>query len=447
MKKIVLYSLLALLIACKPKVDEFEYSAGDANFTTYVAIGNSLTAGYSNGALYKSGQENSYPNILSKQFAKVGGGSFNQPYLESETGVGFVAISPSVTLLFQKRSLGHPTDCKGITSLGPLAPVTASPTVLAPPVNAGPYNNLGVPGAKSIHLTASAFGNPSGGNPFYARFATAPGTSTIIGDAMAQNPTFFTLWIGSNDVLLYAVGGGDQAKDITASDTLTPPAIFSLAMSSIVNTLTAGGAKGAIANIPDITTIPYFTTVPYNGLTLDATQASQLTAAYNGTGITFSEGANAFIIEDLSVPVLNFRKIKSTEYVLLSVPQDSLKCKGWGSQKPIPARYVLDESEINKIVSYTSQYNNTIHSLADSKGLAMVNANIMMSSLQSGFAFDGIHFTNKYVTGGAFSLDGIHLTPRGYAVVANEFIRTINSKFNASIPEVNVTDYKGLDFP
>jgi hypothetical protein len=443
MKKILyIVAALAFVTACKPKVDEFKASKGNADFDVYVAVGNSLTAGYSNGALYRSGQENSYPSILAKQFEKVGGGSFTQPILEDEDGVGIVSTGLLTAPVFvQKRTLGYATDCKSVTALGPLPPVFRSSAVLAP-ITQARYNNLGVPGIKSIHLMSTAYT----ANPFYGRFAYAPGTSYVLKDAMDQNPSFFTLWIGSNDVLLYAVGGGEQAKNTTASDTLTPPAMFTAALTNAVNTLTSNGAKGAIANIPDITTIPYFTTVPYNGLTLSAAQAGGLTALHAAAGVTFTEGVNAFLIADASATG-GKRKIKSTEYLLLSVPQDSIKCFGYGSQTPIPARYVLDEAEIAKVVSYTNQYNMTIESLASSKGLAFVNTNTLLASLQSGFSFDGIDFTNKYVTGGAFSLDGIHLTPRGYAVTANHFLKAINFQYKASIPLVNVSDYAGLTFP
>jgi hypothetical protein len=51
-------------------VAEVPVTAGTADFSKYVSLGNSLTAGYSDGSLFKKGQEGSYPNILSQQFAK-----------------------------------------------------------------------------------------------------------------------------------------------------------------------------------------------------------------------------------------------------------------------------------------------------------------------------------------------------------------------------------------
>ncbi|MEZ5196641.1 MAG: hypothetical protein R2764_09630 [Bacteroidales bacterium] len=51
---IVLIALLAILFSCKPELDEFSPSSGNADFSTYVALGNSLTAGYADGSLYRS---------------------------------------------------------------------------------------------------------------------------------------------------------------------------------------------------------------------------------------------------------------------------------------------------------------------------------------------------------------------------------------------------------
>ena len=58
--------LLALgIVSCEPDLDHpidkkgDVYSNGEADFTHYVALGNSLTAGYADNALYITGQTNS----------------------------------------------------------------------------------------------------------------------------------------------------------------------------------------------------------------------------------------------------------------------------------------------------------------------------------------------------------------------------------------------------
>jgi lysophospholipase L1-like esterase len=70
-----------------------------------------------------------------------------------------------------------------------------------------------------------------------------------------------------------------------------------------------------------------------------------------------------------------------------------------------------------------------------------------MGELSSGITFSGIDYTTKFVTGSAFSLDGVHLTPRGYALVANKIIKTINEKYKSTIPAVDVNKYSGVLFP
>jgi hypothetical protein len=56
-------------------------------------------------------------------------------------------------------------------------------------------------------------------------------------------------------------------------------------------------------------------------------------------------------------------------------------------------------------------------------------------------------YSNQFITGGFFSLDGIHPTPRASAIVANAFIKAINAQYGASVPLANVNDYNGVVFP
>nr|WP_321410478.1 hypothetical protein [uncultured Carboxylicivirga sp.] len=64
-----------------------------------------------------------------------------------------------------------------------------------------------------------------------------------------------------------------------------------------------------------------------------------------------------------------------------------------------------------------------------------------------GLIIDGNRYSTTFVTGGIFSLDGIHATGRGSAIIANSFIEAINEQFDAQVPEVNINDYKTVEFP
>jgi len=437
MKKLI-YILISLVIlaGCEPKIDELTPTRGSADFTSFVTVGNSLVAGFADGALYKSAQETSFANLMANQFKLVGGGNFVQPIVTSEYGVEFPGSMP-------RLKLGYATTCAG-TSLGPIPDI-------GPREPLGPVgylvNNLGIPGAKSFHLLVPGYAQM---NPYYARFATSA-TNMVVQEIPPLNPTFFALWLGNNDVLGYATSGG-------VGDSITDQQTFGFAMGGVIQSLVGNGAKGIIANIPEITTIPFFTTVPYNGLVLNDSLAKLVHHAMSLFQLPFiyHAGPNPFLVPDPTSPhpVFKVRQMQPGELVLLTAPQDSMKCYGMGlissitlTPWPIPNQYVLTQDEITNIETAIAGYNQTIQGLAQTNGLATVNMNAKLKELQSGMLWDGVEMKTTFVTGGGFSLDGIHMTPRGNAVAANFFIQSINAQYGSTLPYVDITKYYGVLFP
>ena len=92
-------------------------------------------------------------------------------------------------------------------------------------------------------------------------------------------------------------------------------------------------------------------------------------------------------------------------------------------------------------------YNQIIKNQADAYGLAHVDANTFLKNITRGSYFDAISMNAAFLSGGAFSLDGVHLTPRGNALAANEFIKAINAKYGSKIPVLNPGQYKGVILP
>jgi len=436
--------ILVFLAGCKPNIEEFTASKGNADFTKYIAIGNSLTAGYADGALYKSGQEYSYPNILATQFKFVGGGDFKQPLMLDDLGVGFSGLTP-VT----KRILGFPADCLGNTSMAPVfASDQIDPANLASIADQGPFNNYGIPGMKTIHIAIPSY---AALNPYYGRFAQNM-AATVAEEITQLNATFFTYWLGSNDVLGYAIGGGE-------GEVITPLNLFKDAVSGGLDAAMANGAKGAIANVPAILDIPYFNTIPYNPIVItEQSQLEQLNSAYAALNqliissgstdtIHFELGQNPMVIEDESL-AWGMRQIKPTELVLLSLPQDSLKCGGWGTQKAVGSEFVLDDTEQFAINETITQYNEYIFEQAVDRELAFVDAyGILKKALDGSLIFDGNVFSDEFVTGNLYSLDGIHMTPAGAAIAAYYFIMAINATYDAKIPQVVIADFPANQFP
>lgn len=438
-KSILLAGLAVISLAsCKPNLDTGEASAGPLDLSSYVAVGNSLTAGFADGSLYLSGQQNSYPAILAQQFRMVGGGDFKIPYLKNNYGFPY-----------RKYELRITVPCSGPPALGPLLEDAAKQAASvaeneASVVLGGPYNNMGVPGIRAIDFLFPVYYQL---NPYSKRFFSGPALAEI----NRAKATFFTAWIGNNDVLAYATNGGvgkGSGGGIADQNSISSIPLFSMAVDSVLNRMTAGGAKGAVINIPDVTSIPYFTTVPAMGLKVSADTAALLNAAYGALGMHFTAGYNYWIIADTSIPgPYKFRQMKSGELLLLTLPQDSLRCRGWGSLKPIPAQYVLDATEINNVKVATNAFNGLLKAAADARGLAYVDINTYFKSFQTGVTFNGVTYTTVFASGGTFSLDGIHLTPRGYAFAANEIIRTVNRYYKSSIPTVDVNRYDGVKFP
>jgi lysophospholipase L1-like esterase len=113
----------------------------------------------------------------------------------------------------------------------------------------------------------------------------------------------------------------------------------------------------------------------------------------------------------------------------------------------LPDNLVLDLDELKNINDAIDGFNSIIEKTADANGLAFVNAHAIMKQLMDGIVIDGVGYNTEFVSGGMFSLDGIHASGRGYAIIANEFIKAINAKYDATVPLANVNDFIGVEFP
>jgi hypothetical protein len=449
---------LCCMASCKPNLKTGGVQKGSADFTTYVAVGSSHTAGYADNSLYKSAQQNSYPAILAQQFKLAGGGNFTQPYVNGESGWPY-----DTTLNLERLILGYHTGCDGVTSLLPGNYPNADTANNNGSISiAGPYNNQGVPGVRCVdylwHTWVAVAVTQHA--PYAYRFYKNPAGSPqdeLNYTVNKLNPTMFTVWLGNDDAILgYAAKAGGQASANTlpifdgrdtfiAPNDISPVSLFAREYDSVVIALTKNGAKGALLNIPDIASFPFFTTVPVNALTLTDIEAAALNLEYGGANsIHFVAGNNYFVIEDHNG---NKRQIKDGEFIILTVPQDSLKCAGWGSTKAIPKQYVLTADEVGNVRTAVSLFNSVIQQEATTHNLAYVDMNSFMKTLQTGIVYSGVNYSATFVSGGAFSLDGIHFSPRGNAIVANQIIMALNSKYGSSVPMANENSYPGIKFP
>ncbi|MEN8702588.1 MAG: SGNH/GDSL hydrolase family protein [Polaribacter sp.] len=456
-------------------VAQVDLNTNGLDFSSYVSVGASFTAGFTDNALFIAAQENSFPNILAGKF----GTDFAQPLMNDNIG----------GLLFANNLIQGPRLF--FNGSGP-ASLPATPTTEVTNSVAGSLNNYGIPGAKSFHFVAPGYGSLQGvpvglANPYFARMASSP-SATVLGDAMAQSPTFFTLSeIGGNDVLGYALSGGsglDQTGNFDpttyGSSDITDPNVFGQVFTTMVSTLTSGGAKGVVATVPYITNLAHFTTVPHNPIPLDAATAGAVNVAYTPYNlgiqqafgalvqlqlmtqeqaaaeiakrtITFAAGQNAVVIidEDLTnLEALNpafaglkqFRQATAEDLLVLpgssfigtlADPNNPLSVNGVGVA--LADNWVITPEEQMAIKTATDAYNNIIAATAASNpNIALVDLKSVLEEASTGIMFDDYMLTTSLVTGGLVSLDGVHLTARGYALMANKIMAAMDSEFGTN---------------
>lgn len=113
-----------------------------------------------------------------------------------------------------------------------------------------------------------------------------------------------------------------------------------------------------------------------------------------------------------------------------------------GITVPLADKWVLTPAEQEDVLEATTAFNQTIKAVADANGLAFVDVNALLNQVATtGVSFDEYIMNARLVFGGAFSLDGVHPTGRGYAFIANKFIEAINAKYGSNLPPVKAAGY------
>lgn len=463
-------AFLALIIsACAPKLDkEFTPSKGSADFTKYVAVGNSLTAGFADGGLYLEGQQNSYPSMLAGQFKIVGGGDFQQPLFDATqaNGSGYLQLKgfyPNGSPILQPTTTM--LAIRGTTTPNPLL----NPMGVLYTKYTNPISNYGVPG---IRLSDIMDGNYASSNPFYERILTDAeigANKTYLQKIVESQPTFFTCWLGNNDALQFAGSGGVVP--------LTPTDAFNQLYTGVITALTQNAAKGVVATIPDITTIPLFTTVPPSLKKILTANGIPGLVVQSGHGLTkkgvdvtiivvptstLFDGTSGKVLLPLTaaayLPLIGQQTGKYWNDFAKSngIPRavvygaygiDTTKMFGLDPSNPFPTGLILDGTEIDNVTASVNSYNATIKSVAAAKGLAFVDFFQILKNYQTPQVINGATYSSAFISGNLFSLDGVHLTPAGYAIVANEYIKAINTTYQSNIPLVSVSQYRGVKFP
>jgi hypothetical protein len=414
--KILSSIILALiwLSACEKQSEEVipTTTAAEAEiFSKYIAVGGSLSAGYTNGGLYRAGQLTSYPNLIAQQ-ATI---KFDQALfpIEQENGTGFLATTiNNSTTLFDKI-----IDKSGVIAANPL--VFAKYT--------GEINNYGVAGLRMSDMGKTGFGNAKkqGFNPYFERILPAVKEDFAYPDFIKESDaTFFTASIGEHDMLDFAISGGQKS--------LTETSVFAINCQKLLDALVINKAQGIVTNLPNILDLPYFNYYTFAELA----QKQGVSGIYitTGNGIVRLATANDKILIDA---IINVGKINAGQK------------KGLTMAYPLSNEEVLDKDEIGAVASRLSDFNGILKFEAEKRALTLFDLNKLYAQINSNtYSESGVKFNKSIMTGNFYSLDGLNPTPRGSAVIANAIIKIINEKYKNSlktmIPTLDVSKFEGL---
>lgn len=489
--KVEIFLIVFLCLSCTynvPEIEPVSFTSGTADFSRFITIGSSFTAGYMDGALYSSGQKNSYSKTLANQLSLLDESSFIQPDINSR--YGYNEDESEDNHIRGKYIYQFSSDTGGLSiniSEGEL-PTQYNGETLS-------LNNFGIPNLKSFQFRNSEITN----NAYLDRITSGQSSLTLIDLTIQTGFTFFSFNPGINDVLNFAKCGatGNASPDLLlsriAKNDLTPLDIFSNELPENIDTLlNISDTKGVVMNIPNVTEFPFFSKMPthclqitddeYDSLAYYFRDFNQAVELHNNNSpdeekrpfIHFIGGylvspPQPLLIEDKGLPdayypdgspLPKIRLISPGERVLFNMPTEQVAFFGFGSIEPVPDKYILTIVEINKIEERIISYNNIIQQIVNSNSdrLALVDLFTVYHELYLSKELEetganenpykiyanGIPIDFGYeINGGIFSLDGIYPNPRGNAFIAKKIIEVINDRFNSSIPKVSINNFRG----
>lgn len=424
--------IFLFIFACtlqEPKITKTTLSSNEKMlFSRYMALGDNFVSGYQNAALRVRDQKYSFPALIAKQGETP---DFQQPLIANpgigpETAGGFGGLelkyldnpnTPNTVNPDPKIYAAAYADYPGFD----INMVFVSEDVMLYPL---PYSNLGVPGiiVEDVLIGKTKLHSRSH-SPMLDVILRNPlpdpyGELSPFEQAKLFVPSLITCWIGTYDVLGFARLASSSETPLSAP---TSKENFVEHYSALMDSLKKTGAALVVANVPDILDMPYFNLVP--GVVIDTLRNAPLLVDGNPVPlIGVNEGDK----------IVTQAKFKMKEGY--GIPVGILN----GNGEPLPENMVLDSDEIEQIQSSVTDYNNAIDSVCSARGIPVVDMYSYFKQMKDGVQTAGTTVTDAFISGGFYSLDGIHPSSLGNALIANEWLNVINKSFHVTIPAVDV---------
>jgi lysophospholipase L1-like esterase len=381
--------------ACESKTDILEpsLSGGNEMFHSYVALGNSITAGFQSNGINDSTQRQSYARLLAGQmgtqyhYASIAGRGCTPPIANTQTGALVGTGSTSTTC-----------DLRAATSVTDI------------------LNNVAVPGARVLDPTSASTVASNALTTFIL------GGRTQVQAALAAEPTFATIWIGNNDVLQPGLSGlfqpivSTQAQFVTAYD-----AMISQLLTGAPN------LKGVLIGVAQVPNLPTMV----SGALLFASPAAQAAVtAGAGKPVVIDASCNG------SASLINIVSIIGA--IRGNTHPATIVCSKGIFPAPVGDVYVLDAAEQTTLANAINAYNTYIKDKAAAIGFAYYDPNVLFAAKRANGEIPAFPLFN--LTTGTFgpliSNDGIHPTGAAHKLIANELIAVINTKYGTALAPV-----------
>jgi hypothetical protein len=347
-----------------------------ADLSRLVVVGDSLSAGFQNGSLLAEQQIHGYASLVAGQ-------------AQADLPLPLIA-DPGIPNVLTLVDPGPPpviVEAPGV-SPGRIDPFI-QPTNLAVPAARVADALATRPDFLFDDLTDLVLGLPG----VFSNTARSQ-----VEWAEALQPTTVLVWIGNMDALRAAIEGD--------ASLLTPVAEFEASYAALVQRLAATGATLVVGNIPDVTAIAFLTSAE--------DLAELIGVPLTVVGPLLGIGPGDFVLPDAVALILD-----------------------QGLTGPLPANLVLDAAEVGLVQDAVDRFNQVIARHARAHRAALVDVHALLETARRRGLVVGRYRLTTAFLGGLFSLDGIHPTNTGYAILANEFIGTLNRRFDTRIPEVN----------
>jgi lysophospholipase L1-like esterase len=402
-------------------------AAAQVDLSRIAWVGDSEGAGFSANCLTKRVQVDSPGAVM----ARANGADYQQPIM-GDPGLGGCLVLTSLAPSFGKEPSVVKPENLGLTR---------------------PYNNLSVGGC-AIHdmLYATtgaetvAAGTCRNTIDLVLRNATFHWGS-MIDQANLLNPTFTVLENVGNDYL-----GAVLSGTVIDGVTVTPVAQYTADINAAVAKLKSKQANGLVFGVADVTSIPFATTLPpflTSGGKLVLNPATGAPIPLLGPK-GCPTGVPACPIPANTLVTLNAAAYLPAGYGIPCAVAPTLpKCNN-----PLPDSVdaagnpgvLLYADEVALLKQRYADYNAATKAAAAANGYKFYDTNDFLLRMKAGFDFGGTTLSAAFLTGGLFSYDGFHLTPIGYALLADDLIKFINASFpntNLKEPDLSVYIYQG----